>query len=410
MSSPREALEAFAEQNPDLARLESLLSKFNLFEAIGVVRQELRHSNLLAFLLDPSQSHGLGAVFLKELLQSVFLQTEVESTVSSSDLDSWDLRQATVQREWHHIDILVLDDVNRFAVLIENKIDTGEHSDQLNRYYKDVQSHYPGYKIAALHLTPDGDAPTSDLYHAVSYLQVCQVAERLVALRRSTLGSDIVMLLEHYAQMLRRHIVSDSNVAELCRSIYQKHRQALDLIFEHRPDQQAQIGQHIKMLIRQRPDIILDPDLAGKSWLNFALREWEESPLYGRPYQRNSQERQWLPYFQFWNAPNKLDLVMAIAIGNLADRATLFQMARAKGFQGCPSKLGTSWFSLFKKPLLIANDYEKSQEEIEALISDRWAAFLRDDLPYLAQAIRDEKWLWVSHKPCLDIYHGTIGR
>ena len=188
--------------------------------------------------------------------------------------------------------------------------------------------------------------------------------------------------------------MSDSDVAELCRSIYLQHRQALDLIFEHRPDQQAQIGQHIKLLIRQRPDIILDPNLAGKSWLNFALREWEESPLYGRPYQKNSQERQWLPYFQFWNAPNKLDLVMAIAIGNRVDRETLFQTARAKNFRGCPSKLGTSWFSLFKTSLLAANDYDKSQEKIETLISDRWTAFLQDDLLYLAQAIREEEWLW----------------
>ncbi len=35
--------------NPELEKLESTLSEFNLFEAIGVIRQELKHSNMLAF-------------------------------------------------------------------------------------------------------------------------------------------------------------------------------------------------------------------------------------------------------------------------------------------------------------------------------------------------------------------------
>ena len=45
--------------NPDLEKLEGLLDRFNLFEALGIVRQEIRHSDFLAFLLDPRQNHGL---------------------------------------------------------------------------------------------------------------------------------------------------------------------------------------------------------------------------------------------------------------------------------------------------------------------------------------------------------------
>ena len=277
MSSPQRALEAFvdAEQNPDLPRLESLLTHFNLFEAVGVVRHELRHSDFLAYLLNPSQHHGLGADFLKELLQAVLLTTEGDSAVSPSDLDAWDMSQAVVQREWHHIDILVIDDVNRFAVLIENKVDTGEHSDQLNRYYAEFHSHYPGYKVVALFLTPDGEAPTSSDYQGVSYTLICEVIEKIVKDNRGALNGEIVMVLEHYAQMLRRHIVSDSDVAELCRSIYHKHRQALDLIFEHRPNQQAQIREYVKTLISKQPG--LTSPSYGKVWVNFNLQEWEDS-------------------------------------------------------------------------------------------------------------------------------------
>lgn len=51
-------LEAFVVENPELEELEALLSQFNLFEAIGAVRMEVRHSDFLAFLLDPSQKHS----------------------------------------------------------------------------------------------------------------------------------------------------------------------------------------------------------------------------------------------------------------------------------------------------------------------------------------------------------------
>ncbi len=42
------ALESFLIGNRDLERLEALLDRFNILEALGVVRQELRHSDFLA--------------------------------------------------------------------------------------------------------------------------------------------------------------------------------------------------------------------------------------------------------------------------------------------------------------------------------------------------------------------------
>ena len=44
----------------DFQRIDRRFGAFNLFEAIGAVRGELRHSNFLAFLLSPTRPHGLG--------------------------------------------------------------------------------------------------------------------------------------------------------------------------------------------------------------------------------------------------------------------------------------------------------------------------------------------------------------
>jgi len=50
----QELLESFVVGNSDLESLETLIAGFNIFEAIGMVKQEIRHSHFLAFLLNPS--------------------------------------------------------------------------------------------------------------------------------------------------------------------------------------------------------------------------------------------------------------------------------------------------------------------------------------------------------------------
>jgi hypothetical protein len=54
--SDLEILTEFLIHNPELEQLEERLRQFNLFEVIGMQYQEIRHSFLLAFLLDPQQA------------------------------------------------------------------------------------------------------------------------------------------------------------------------------------------------------------------------------------------------------------------------------------------------------------------------------------------------------------------
>ncbi len=55
--------------------LEARVGKLNIFDALGVVHQEIRHSNFLAWLLDPAESHGLGGLFLKAVLMDLLRKT-----------------------------------------------------------------------------------------------------------------------------------------------------------------------------------------------------------------------------------------------------------------------------------------------------------------------------------------------
>ncbi len=388
MSSQTRALEAFA-ADADLLHLESLLKRFNLFEAVGVVRHELRHSDFLAFLLDPGQSHGLGTAFLVELLQSVRLATQDDSGRRLFDVNGLDLSRAYVLREWHHIDILVVDDINRLAVIIENKIGTGEHSDQLARYHRTISSHYPGYFTVPLYLTPDGEEPTSDDYFALSYSFVCKVIEEMTENSRASLSNEIVMVLEHYAQIIKRHIVSDSDIARLCRSIYQQHKQALDLIIKHIPPQQELIRQYVSFLISQQNE--LKAGDSGRNYVTFGLYEWRNSVRHGGEHGDNVC---WILFFVFNDIAEGLRLDLMIMPGDALEREKHLQMAQKHRFRGYVSKLTGKYSRIASVKFLSAGDYEKSQDEIEAIISEKWAEYMRDEFPRVVQAVREEEWLW----------------
>ena len=134
-------LEAFVQNNADLERLTALADQLNVFVAMGAVRQELRHSDFLSFLLDPNANHGLGAAFISRFLERAL--DDGESEVGVGEIIDADLSTATVRREWRHIDILVHDAVNRIVCVIENKIGADEHSGQLERYRKTVAAAFP---------------------------------------------------------------------------------------------------------------------------------------------------------------------------------------------------------------------------------------------------------------------------
>jgi PD-(D/E)XK nuclease superfamily len=128
--------------NQDLDSLESKLSGFNIFEAIGIVRQEIRHSNFIAFLLNPLENHRLGDLFLKKLLVCALLNAE-SFTLSPIEIDIADFEDVEIRREWRNIDILIYSPSNRLVCVIENKVDSSEHSNQLKRYEEITSAEFP---------------------------------------------------------------------------------------------------------------------------------------------------------------------------------------------------------------------------------------------------------------------------
>ncbi len=385
-------LEALIVDNPDLERLELLLDKFNIFEALGAVHVELRHSDFLAFLLNPNQSHGLKDTFTKLFLQKSIASAGGALPVSPIDFDIWDLDEILVLREWQNIDILLVDERNQFVVIIENKVESSEHSSQLRRYWEIVHQHYPASKILGFYLTPDGAQPSDEKYIPVSYEQVCQLVERLVDSRASTLGPDVRTIMQHYAQMLRRHIVSDSEIAELCRKIYRKHQRALDLIYEYRPDLQQAIREYLDALILATPGLELDH--SSKSYIRFGIKAWDvPALLQGGGWTSSGR----ILLFEFNNWENKLTLYLIIGPGPVGVRQDLLNMAHIHKppFRPAFKALGKSFNTIFQRQILAPNAYiDASMDDLRQEIKNKWGQFLDHELPAIQQVLQGQEMLW----------------
>jgi hypothetical protein len=99
-SEARQALETFILDNADLETLEGMLEQFNIFEALGVVRREVRHSDFLAFLLDPPRTIASVMPLLDGSCKcSSFGPGGVAPVISPILLGTWDLSHLTVRRE-----------------------------------------------------------------------------------------------------------------------------------------------------------------------------------------------------------------------------------------------------------------------------------------------------------------------
>lgn len=393
-SANRGILEEFVVGNADLDRLELLLRKFNLFEALKLVWYEVRHSDFLAYLLDPQENHGIRDRFLKTLLQFA-LRGGVNPSVTPIDIDVWNLSSAEVHREWQNIDIFIRDESNRLVVLIENKVQSEEHSNQLERYYDCVAGEYDGWRIVPIYLTKEGENPSDERFSPLGYQQVCELVEKLVATNGAMLDNDVRIVIEHYAEMLRRHIVTESEISELCRRIYVKHKLALDLIYEHRPDRLLTVRGLLEGWIKQNPELELDH--CSKSYIRFIPKRLDTDVLKcGAGWTSSGR----ILLFEASNEPDHVTVRLIIGPGALDTRRKLYDLAQAKQPPFKPfSKFYNQWNTICAVKLLTAKAYDLHDDEFKAELEKHWKRFVEKELPTIVNAVAEASWIHGSGIP-----------
>jgi hypothetical protein len=385
-------LEEFLVNNKDLENLEALISKFNIFEAVGAIRLELRHSDFLSFILSPRENHGLKELFLKKLLQKASMVFSGE-IINVIEIDTANYDLVEVKREVNNIDILIYIPSIPLVCAIENKIFSGEHSDQLGRYKKYIQKEYPNCKQIFIYLTPDGLDPSDEDWLPFGYNLLAEILNNILDSAHSTLANDIHTLIKHYIAMLERHIITDSQIAELCRKIYNSHRKAIDLIIEHRPDTLGEVSDHIIKLIQSVDEPKLQLDEHPKRYIRFAPEEWDKLTFQQETGNWTSSKR--ILLFVFHNSENSLSLKLIIGPGEEAIRSKLFYHAEKHGqnLPGCLNKLTHKWTQIYSYDFIKKKDYAEliDAETLFERIDMKWKKFVEDDLKIITSIISELK-------------------
>ncbi len=265
----------------DLRTLERLLGRFNIFRVLGFEEGELRHSNVLAWLFQPRESHGLGDLFLRRFLMRVVNESSSlpEDTLSPVDLDAAEIREVEVQREWQNIDLLIRIRTaeDPWTVVIENKVNSAQHSNQLRKYRSIIEDGHSqrSEKRMFILLSKSGEEPEDDAYLTATYAQVYDIVKQCIGEKEGVIGSEPETLLNNYLTLLEERFMEDSEIARLAASIYKSHKLALDLILEHRPDALMALTDSVRVSLEQVAESKkLIPLATSKGFVRFIPEAW----------------------------------------------------------------------------------------------------------------------------------------
>jgi hypothetical protein len=194
---------------PEFMQLDSLLKRFNVFDATDMRRREVKHTKFLAHLLNPNESHGLGIKFLENFI----INLNNESNGQPIDFLSLDLMNAqilseqsleTSSKKGKTIDLLllipnVIDNEKNTLIAIEAKVDSKESVDQLSDYRSLIEKIYDKeiFNTHYYFLTTRGDDPSDATWSGVTFGSVVTpTIEALISSYEDTI-SDYLLSLIH---------------------------------------------------------------------------------------------------------------------------------------------------------------------------------------------------------------------
>jgi len=402
-----EALKRFVVDNPELEKLEDLLSEFNIFEALGIERQELRHSNFFAWLMDPKGNHGLGDYFLSQFIKMLARISDDERiNALLFDMEiSEGLVETEIFREWNNIDIFIINKALGFTITVENKFLTKEHSDQLRRYKEMVETSYPGLRNIFVYLTPDQKEPEGDKsYIPVGYVYIVDIIEHVLTAKSSVLNDDVKVLLNHYITFIRRYLMG-GEVERLCVDIYKKHKKALDLIFEHA--KRSSVSAMVRnLLVDLLPNKGFNVIYDSKSYIRFLPKEWDFIPNVSY-WKFAKRENMPLLCFEFYNTEQYgLTLYLLcnpVVEDKVSQYASAVNVLLSLGFaQGKPFKSpkdiekslkglldgSVDRAAIYSIKVCSPKDYESlSIEEIRDKVQDFLDSFKENDLKTISEEV-----------------------
>ena len=206
-------------RDKDYLKIKEKLESTNIFKVLGLENYEIRHSNFLAWILDPYETHNLGSSFCKKLIQELFPEF------------SGEINDISIIRERHNIDILI--ECSNDILVIENKIKSKDHFKQLQKYREKIEDikDYRQKKKHYSYLTLHGEGPTDTsegkYWRNVSYEKLVKKLTELINDIQGTLDSKAFNFINNYIFSLEAYSLKNHEINHLAKSLSKKYKEEL---------------------------------------------------------------------------------------------------------------------------------------------------------------------------------------
>ncbi|MBD9449728.1 PD-(D/E)XK nuclease family protein [Rhizobium sp. RHZ01] len=371
----------------EFIELEASVNRFCPFEAMGMVRAEIRHGNALSYLLDPERPHGFGTAPLRAFLQACF-----EDQDEAASLLTRDGSTVRIRREWQNIDMVLVFPASKTIIAIELKIDAFQGETQLAGYRQKVERWWRadlGWSHRFVFLTKRGEAAKDGW----GELQLGHLAKAFDALLTESHDQPAAQFLRDYLSMLKRHHVGDENTRELARKLWAEHGDTLQFLIAHRPDPMRNLfealGNRADELASSNStkSITLVPDKRQGGIVRWGITQWDSVP--GLP-----EAIQWTPskrilLIEVKNRDGAISAYMYCGPSPSPTRSALLQTLEDAKILHSGARRDTNFVQIGEQELFRPDDpLDFDSEDAMASVQEHFRLFVEDLVVRIDHALR----------------------
>ena len=273
------------ENNTTFQQLNQQVNSFNTLKILKLENHEIRHSNILSWLLNPKENHGLRDYFLCKMMEHLILIDEnshnqqyetIGRILNYSLMDSHVYREVKTDNN-RFIDLLVVNHSLKTIVLIENKFYSSESENQLDDYLNFIQHTFDGFTIIPIYLTLDGENPSNPGYFILTYEKIESILQTILMLFQDQLSQNVYTFIEEYDQILKEKFYPNQNQILLAIDIYRNYKPTIQALFEetsmlHKP-LHFQSGYEFEFMMKYK-DTIQYISKHGQNILSYSFEQF----------------------------------------------------------------------------------------------------------------------------------------
>lgn len=228
------------ENDTTFQQLNQQVNSFNTLKILKLENHEIRHSNVLAWLLSPKENHSLRDYFLRKMVEHLILIDEnsnnslyeiVGDILNHSLMDSHVYREVKTNKN-RFIDLLIVNQQLNTVFLIENKFYSTESANQLDDYLDFIEQTFKEFTIIPIYLTLDGEEPSNQQYFILTYERIESILNTVLMLYKDQLSDDVYKFIEQYDKLLKERFYPNEDQIQQAIHIYRNHKQTIEVLFE----------------------------------------------------------------------------------------------------------------------------------------------------------------------------------